>query len=173
MRYHLVTLFPEWFSSPLNTALFAKAIEAGIIHIDYTNPRDFTQNKHHKVDDSPYGGGPGMVLMAQPLVDAINSLSLSEKKTIIALTPTGEPLTQEIVRELAKEEDLTLICGRYEGFDERIYDILPIRKISIGDVILNGGELAALTLIEATAGLQPGYMGKKNQEMMKVLQIIF
>lgn len=164
MRYHLVTLFPEWFHSPLNTALFAKALESQIVSVDYINPRDFTQNKHNKVDDSPYGGGPGMVLMAQPLVDAINAISLSGKKTgqIIALTPVGEPLTQEIVQELAQEEDLTLICGRYEGFDERIYDILPIRKISIGDIILNGGEVAALALIEATARLQTGYMGKEE-----------
>lgn len=160
MHYHLVTLFPEWFSSPLNTALFAKANQAGIVHVDYINPRDFTKNKHHKVDDSPYGGGPGMVLMAQPLFHAL--ASIPQKGRIIALTPAGKPLTQKLAEELAKEEHLTLICGRYEGFDERLYDLLPIERISVGDAILNGGEVAALALIEATARLQDGYMGKNE-----------
>lgn len=160
MHYHIVTLFPEWFSSPLNTALFAKANEAGIVTVDYINPRDFTQNKHKKVDDSPYGGGPGMVLMAQPLMDAI--ASIPKQGRLIALTPAGTPLSQKLAEELAKEEDLTLICGRYEGFDERIYDLLPIERVSVGEAILNGGEVAALALIEATARLQDGYMGKNE-----------
>lgn len=160
MHYHLVTLFPEWFSSPLNTALFAKACEAGIVTVDYINPRDFTTNKHNKVDDSPYGGGPGMVLMAQPLLDAIKSIP--QKGRLIALTPAGQPLTQKLAEELAKEEDLTLICGRYEGFDERIHELLPIERVSVGEAILNGGEVAALALIEATARLQDGYMGKNE-----------
>lgn len=164
MHYHLITLFPEWFTSPLNTALFAKANKAGIVSVDYINPRDFTENKHKKVDDSPYGGGPGMVLMAQPILDAVKSIEKAGKQTgsIIILTPTGEPLTQKIAHELAQEENLTLICGRYEGFDERIYDLLPIRRISVGEAILNGGEVAALAVIEATARLQVGYMGKEE-----------
>ncbi len=160
MHYHIVTLFPEWFSSPLNTALFAKANEAGIVTVDYINPRDFTKNKHKKVDDSPYGGGPGMVLMAQPLMDAI--ASIPKQGRLIALTPAGTPLSQKLAEELAREEDLTLICGRYEGFDERIYDLLPIERVSVGEAILNGGEVAALALIEATARLQDGYMGKNE-----------
>lgn len=160
MHYHLVTLFPEWFSSPFNTALFAKANQAGIVTVDYINPRDFTQNKHHKVDDSPYGGGPGMVLMVQPLLDAI--ASIPQKGRLIALTPAGKPLTQKLAEELAKEEHLTLICGRYEGFDERLYELLPIERVSVGEAILNGGEVAALALIEATARLQDGYMGKNE-----------
>lgn len=160
MQYHIVTLFPEWFQSPLNTALFAKASQAGIVGADFINPRDHTLNKHSKVDDSPYGGGPGMVLMVQPILDAVRSIP--QTGPIIALTPAGEPLTQKLAEELAREEHLTLICGRYEGFDERLYDLLPIRRISVGEAILNGGETAALALIEATARLQDGYMGKNE-----------
>lgn len=160
MHYHIITLFPEWFSSPLDTALFAKARDTGIVTVEYINPRDFTKNKHNKVDDSPYGGGPGMVLMAQPLVDAV--ASIPKPGRLIALTPAGTPLSQKLAEELAKEEDLTLICGRYEGFDERIYELLPIERVSVGDAILNGGEVAALALIEATARLQDGYMGKNE-----------
>ena len=121
MQYHIVTLFPEWFQSPLNTALFAKASQAGIVGADFINPRDHTLNKHNKVDDSPYGGGPGMVLMVQPILDAVRSIP--QTGPIIALTPAGEPLTQKLAEELAREEHLTLICGRYEGFDERLYDL--------------------------------------------------
>lgn len=160
MHYHIVTLFPEWFASPLQTALFAKADKAGIVSVDFVNPRDFTENKHHKVDDSPYGGGPGMVLMVQPILDAVKSIP--DPGTIIALTPTGEPLTQNLARQLAKEKNLTLICGRYEGFDERLYEVLPIKRVSVGEAILNGGEVAALALIEATARLQDGFMGKNE-----------
>lgn len=160
MNYHIVTLFPEWFDSPLHTALFAKAESSGIVEVDFVNPRDYTLDKHGKVDDRPYGGGPGMVLMAQPLVDAVHSIS--QTGPIIALTPTGEPLTQKIAEELAQEKDITLICGRYEGFDERMYDLLPVRRISVGEAILNGGEVAALAIIEATARLQEGYMGKSQ-----------
>lgn len=160
MHYHIVTLFPEWFKSPLETSLFAKAQQAGIIDVSFINPRDFTLDKHKKVDDRPYGGGPGMLLMAQPIVDAVKSIAHSG--TIIALTPSGEPLTQELAKKLAKETDITLLCGRYEGFDERIFSLLPIKRISVGEAILNGGEVAALALIEATARLQDGYMGKNE-----------
>lgn len=160
MHYHIVTLFPEWFQSPLNTALFAKAAQAGIVSADFINPRDYTQNKHNKVDDSPYGGGPGMVLMVQPILDAVKSIP--ETGPIVALTPAGEPLTQKLAEELARQTHLTLICGRYEGFDERLYDLLPIRRVSVGEAVLNGGEVAALALIEATARLQDGYMGKNE-----------
>lgn len=160
MQYHIVTLFPEWFSSPLHTALFAKAEQTGIVGVDFYNPRDYTQNKHNKVDDSPYGGGPGMVLAVQPILDAVRAIP--QKGRLIALTPAGEPLTQKLAEELSKEEHLTLICGRYEGFDERLYELLPIQRISVGEAVLNGGEVAALALIEATARLQDGYMGKNE-----------
>lgn len=158
MHYHIVTLFPEWFRSPLETSLFAKAQQSGIVDVSYINPRDFTEDIHNKVDDRPYGGGPGMLLMAQPILDAIKSIP--KTGTIIALTPSGEPLTQKLAQELSKESDITLLCGRYEGFDERIFSLLPIRRVSVGEAILNGGEVAALALIEATARLQNGYMGK-------------
>ncbi len=129
MQYHIVTLFPEWFSSPLHTALFAKAEQTGIVGVDFYNPRDYTQNKHNKVDDSPYGGGPGMVLAVQPILDAIRAIP--QKGRLIALTPAGEPLTQKLAEELSKEEHLTLICGRYEGFDERLYERQHVCKTVI------------------------------------------
>lgn len=160
MRYHIVTLFPEWFESPMQTALLAKAGRAGIVDVEFINPRDFTNDKHQKVDDSPYGGGPGMVLMAQPIVDAVKSIKMPGP--ILVLTPAGEPLTQKLADELAQEDDITLICGRYEGFDERIYKMLPLRRVSVGEAILNGGEVAALAIIEATARLQDGFMGKSE-----------
>ncbi len=160
MHYHIISLFPNWFESPLQTSLFAKARQAKIVEVSHINPRDFTKDKHCKVDDRPYGGGPGMVLMAQPLLDAIKSIP--NPGQIIALTPAGEPLTQDLAEQLAKEENITLICGRYEGFDERLYSLLPIKRVSVGEAILNGGEVAALAVIEATARLQDGFMGKNE-----------
>lgn len=158
MQYNIITIFPDWFESPLQTGLLGKADGAGLVKVNLVNPRDYTNDPHLKVDDRPYGGGPGMVLMAQPIVDAIRSIE--KTGPIIALSPSGKPFTQKMAEELATHDTLTLICGRYEGFDERIYKILPITPVSVGDAILNGGEVAALAIIEATARLQKGFMGK-------------
>lgn len=162
MRYHLVTLFPEWFNSPLSSGLMEKAREAGIVEFTFSNPRDKSTDRHHSVDDRPYGGGPGMVLMLEPLVRTLRELPPcnGRKGRLIALTPAGRPFTQALARELAKEEELTLVCGRYEGFDARLFDLLPVEPICVGEAVLNGGEAAALAIIEATARLQPGFMGK-------------
>ena len=119
-----------------------------------------TTDPHHTVDDRPYGGGPGMVLMLEPLVALLRSLPPERRGRMLALTPGGRPFTQNMARELAREPALTLICGRYEGFDARLFDILPIEPVCVGDAVLNGGEAAALAVIEATARLQPGFMGK-------------
>lgn len=161
MRYTLVTLFPEWFDSPLAAGLMGKAREAGVVEFSFANPRELTTDPHHTVDDRPYGGGPGMVLMLEPLVSLLRSLPPSRRGRMIALSPGGKPFTQELARELAREPALTLICGRYEGFDARLFDVLPIEPVCVGDAVLNGGEVAALAVIEATARLQPGFMGKE------------
>ncbi|MCH5278031.1 MAG: tRNA (guanosine(37)-N1)-methyltransferase TrmD [Desulfovibrionaceae bacterium] len=158
MLYTFVTLFPEWFASPLSTGLMARAREAGIVDFAFVNPRDMTHDRHRTVDDRPYGGGPGMVLMLEPLVEALRALPRPGR--MLALSPDGRPLTQALARELAAEPALTLICGRYEGFDARLFDLLPIERVAVGDAVLNGGEAAALALVEATARLQPGFMGK-------------
>ena len=160
MKYTLVTLFPEWFDSPLSAGLMARAREAGLVDFFFANPRDMTTDPHHTVDDRPYGGGPGMVLMLEPLVALLRSLPPERRGRMLALTPGGCPFTQNMARELAREPALTLICGRYEGFDARLFDILPIEPVCVGDAVLNGGEAAALAVIEATARLQPGFMGK-------------
>ena len=162
MHYNLVTLFPEWFDSPLSSGLMEKAREAGIVSFSFANPRDKSTDRHHHVDDRPYGGGPGMVLMLEPMVRTLRELPPcnGRKGRMIALTPVGRPFTQELARELAKEEELTLICGRYEGFDARLFDLLPVEPVCVGEAILNGGEAAALAVIEATARLQTGFMGK-------------
>ena len=162
MHYNLVTLFPEWFDSPLSSSLMEKAREAGIVSFSFANPRDKSTDRHHHVDDRPYGGGPGMVLMLEPMVRTLRELPPcnGRKGRMIALTPVGRPFTQELARELAKEEELTLICGRYEGFDARLFDLLPVEPVCVGEAILNGGEAAALAIIEATARLQTGFMGK-------------
>ena len=160
MKYTLVTLFPEWFDSPLSAGLMARAREAGLVDFFFANPRDMTTDPHHTVDDRPYGGGPGMVLMLEPLVALLRSLPPERRGRMLALTPGGRPFTQNMARELAREPALTLICGRYEGFDARLFDILPIEPVCVGDAVLNGGEAAALAVIEATARLQPGFMGK-------------
>lgn len=160
INFHLVTLFPGFFDSPLATGLMGRARAKGILDFSFHNPRDFSHDRHRHVDDSPYGGGTGMVIQAQPVVDATRSITKSGR--IISLTPAGRPLSQKFARELAQEKDITLLCGRYEGIDARLGDVLPIEEISIGDVVLNGGETAALVLIESVARFLPDFLGKKE-----------
>ena len=162
MHYTLVTLFPEWFESPLSSGLMARARTAGIVSFSFANPRDKAMDRHRSVDDRPYGGGPGMVLMLDPLVQTLRETPSvqSGRGRLVALTPAGRPFTQKLARELAQEEELTLICGRYEGFDARLFELLPVEPVCVGEAVLNGGEAAALAVIEATARLQPGFMGK-------------
>ena len=157
MRYHIVTLFPEWFESPLSHGLMGKARHAGIVEFSFANPRDKSADRHHSVDDRPYGGGPGMVLMLDPLVQTIRECPPcnGKKGRVVVLTPAGRPFTQVLARELAREENLTLVCGRYEGFDARLFELLPVEPVCVGEAVLNGGEAAALAIIEATARLPP------------------
>ena len=159
MRFHLVTLFPEFFTSPLATGLMGRAREAGVVEVSFHDPRAFSEDRHHHVDDRPYGGGPGMVLQPGPVAAAVRQVPRPGR--ILFLTPGGRPFTQALARELAREEDLTLICGRYEGLDARLADILPLTPVCVGDAVLNGGETAALAVMEAVGRLVPGFMGKE------------
>ena len=160
MRFDVLTLFPELIRSHMDFSIMKRAAEDGIISVNTINPRDFTLDKHKKVDDTPYGGGAGMVLMPQPYVDAYNSVEKSEKSTTLMMTPQGEPFCDRISNELAEYEQIIMLCGHYEGFDERIRDIIKPREISIGDFVLTGGELPALCIIDSVSRKIEGTLGK-------------
>lgn len=158
MRFSIITIFPEFFDSPLSCGLLGKAVDKGLIRFQFLNPREYSTDKHHNVDDRPYGGGPGMVMAADPIRRALGALSSSAR--VLMLSPKGRPLTQKLARELAAEEELALLCGRYEGVDARLEELCPIESISVGDFVLNGGESGALCLIETVSRLVPDFMGR-------------
>jgi len=160
MRFTILSLFPEFYDSPLSCALMGKAREQGIVDFNLVNPRDFALNKHKSVDDRPYGGGPGMVMSLDPLARALRSIETPGR--ILLLSPRGRRLTQSFARELSAEPNLTILCGRYEGIDERLLQLFPIELVSAGDFVLSGGEAASLCLIESVARLLPGFMGKEE-----------
>lgn len=156
----LVTLFPEIFASFLAASLVGKAIESGIVRVSRTNPRDFAPGRHRQVDDSPYGGGPGMVLRPEPVAAAIEAAEAARGRAHrVLLAPSGHLFDQARAKELAGRGRLMLICGRYEGIDERIAEIFADEVLSIGDYVLAGGEMAAAVIIEAVARLVPGVLG--------------
>lgn len=160
MRFDVLTLFPEMVDGCCGFSILKRAIDKGILTVNTVNPRDFTLDKHKKVDDTPYGGGAGMVLMAQPYVDAYESVERCENSLTVMLSPQGEPLTDKIVNKLAEFDQIVMLCGHYEGFDERIREIIKPREISIGDFVLTGGELPALCLIDAVSRKIEGTLGK-------------
>jgi tRNA (guanine37-N1)-methyltransferase len=162
MLFEVLTIFPDIFKSFLSESLLSKAITKGIISVNLIDIRDFTQDRHRTVDDRPYGGGPGMVIKAEPVALALESLLDEEGPAplIVHLTPSGRPLNQSLARALAKKERLILLCGRYEGVDQRVLDRYVELEISMGDYVLNGGEIPAMAIIEATARLIPGFLGK-------------
>jgi tRNA (guanine37-N1)-methyltransferase len=160
MRIDVVTLFPEFFTTPLSTSLLGKAIARGIAAVCLTNPRDFTMDKHHRVDDEPYGGGVGMLMKPEPLFAAVESLPVLTRREVIMLTPQGEPLKQNLLKELVTYDQLVLICGSYEGVDERVCQHLVTREISLGDFVLTCGEIPALAIINGVVRLLPGTVGK-------------
>ncbi|MBX3178528.1 MAG: tRNA (guanosine(37)-N1)-methyltransferase TrmD [Candidatus Hydrogenedentes bacterium] len=160
MRIDILTLFPEMLAGPLQTSLLGKAVAEGLLDVALTNIRDFAADRHNTVDDSPYGGGAGMVMKCEPIYAAVESLRLKNSlERVILLSPRGAPLTQARVRELAREPDLVLLCARYEGVDERVSQDLVTEEISIGDYVLSGGELPALVLVEAISRMIPGVIG--------------
>ncbi len=158
---HILTLFPEFFHSPLEASLTGKAIERGHFQVELIDIRDFATDKHNKCDDTPYGGGAGMVMKPEPLVGALEyARQQSPKAPRILLTPQGQPFRQPMARQLAAEQDsLILVCGRYEGVDERVRQHWIDREISIGDFVLTGGEIGALTILDAVTRLLPGVLG--------------
>lgn len=161
-RFDILTLFPEIFEGYLGQSLVRIAQQRGLIEVYRWNIRDWSADtKHHKVDDRPYGGGPGMILMPQPVFDCVEAVQTQSglPGKLVMLTPAGERLTQTIVRELAEERRLLLLCGRYEGFDERIRLGLKPWEISIGDYVCNGGEVPAMVIIDAVIRLIPGVLG--------------
>lgn len=160
MRFDVMTLFPEMIEAYCGFSILKRAVEAGVISVNTVNPRDYTLNKHKKVDDTPYGGGAGMVLMPQPYVDAYESIEKCENSVTVMLSPQGEQLTDGVVNGLANYSQIVLMCGHYEGFDERIREIIKPREISLGDFVLTGGELPALCLMDAVSRKVEGTLGK-------------
>jgi len=162
MNFHVLTLFPEMVENGLKTSITGRAIEEGKISIDATNIRDFSEDKHKKVDDYPYGGGAGMLMQAQPVYDAyqhvVSQIPENHKRRVVYVTPQGYPFTQRTAEQLAKNDDLILLCGHYEGIDERVLEEIVTDYISIGDYVLTGGELAAMVMIDAISRLVPGVL---------------
>ncbi|MCG0274637.1 MAG: tRNA (guanosine(37)-N1)-methyltransferase TrmD [Thermosediminibacteraceae bacterium] len=159
--FHILTLFPEFFTGPLDISILKRAREKGLIRIELLNIRDFSKDKHKKVDDYPYGGGAGMVMKPEPIFEAVEfaaSTIETEKRRIILLSPQGRVFDQDMARELAQEEHIILICGHYEGVDERVKTIIT-DEVSIGDFVLTGGEIPALAIVDATSRLIPGVLG--------------
>lgn len=160
MRIDIVTLFPEFFASPLQSGLLGKALNAGIAEVFTTNPRLFATDKHHRVDDECYGGGVGMLLKPEPLFAAVESLPQLTTREVVLMTPQGEPLSQPLLQELCQLQQLVILCGHYEGVDERVCQHLVTREVSLGDFVLTCGEIPALALINGVVRLLPGTVGK-------------
>jgi len=164
MKFDVLTLFPDTFNIVMRESIIGRAQEKGIIVVNAVNIRDYSKNKHNKVDDYPFGGGNGMVMTCQPVIDAYNDLTknLENKPRVIYMSPQGRVLTQQIAGELAKEEHLILLCGHYEGIDERIIQKIVDEEISIGDYVLTGGELPAMVLIDCVSRLIPGVLSNEG-----------
>jgi tRNA (guanine37-N1)-methyltransferase len=160
VQFDILTLFPDFFTSPLASGLLGKALQKAIAGVNLINPRDFTQDKHRRVDDIPYGGGVGMVLKPEPIFAALESLPQLPKREVILTTPQGEPMTQQLFEELTTFDQLVVICGHYEGVDERVGSVVT-REVSLGDFVLTCGEIPALALINGVVRLLPGTVGKE------------
>src|SRR6201996_2244464 len=169
MRFDIITIFPDLFTGPFDYGILKRARTAGLVDIGLLDLRSFTHDRHRTVDDRPFGGGEGMVLKAQPIYDAVTSLNLSPKcerqrgkETVILLSAQGQPFNQAVAQELAMTERVVIICGRYEGVDERVNQLLCDREVSIGDYVLSGGELAAAVIVDAVVRLLPGALGNPD-----------
>jgi tRNA (guanine37-N1)-methyltransferase len=164
MKIDVLTLFPAMFAGPLDESIVQRARTNGMLELTVTNLRDYTHDRHKTVDDKPFGGGPGMLLKPEPIFEAVEKLA-SEKTRVILLTPSGRKFTQAIARELAQQEQLLLICGSYEGFDERIREQLADDELSIGDYVLTNGALPAMVIIDAVTRLLPGVLGDDESSL--------
>lgn len=166
MKIHVLSLFPEMFEGIFNSSILKKAQDKEAVSLEVTDFRSFSGNKHSQVDDYPYGGGAGMVLKPEPLFQAVEAITETTKKPrIILMCPQGERFTQVKAEELAREEELVFLCGHYEGYDERVREHLVTDEISIGDFILTGGELGAMTVIDSVVRLLPGVLGNKESSV--------
>lgn len=161
MKFHVLTLFPEMFPPVLGASILGRAERRGILSFHYVNIRDYSTDKRRRVDDTPFGGGKGMLMQAQPVFDALRSVG-AESKRILYMSPRGRKLDPALVRSLAGEEELVILCGHYEGIDQRILDHWPIEEVSIGDYVLTGGETAAMVLIDSVSRLLPGVLTKEG-----------
>lgn len=165
INFDVLSIFPQMFNSPLNFSLLKKAQEKGVVNISLHNIRDWADDRHKMTDDAPYGGGCGMVMKPEPVQKALSSIKKKHKKYLVVLmTPQGEVFNQKIAEELSREKRIIIICGRYEGVDERIREHLVDREISIGDYILTGGELGAMVLIDAVSRLVEGVLGNPESK---------
>jgi tRNA (guanine37-N1)-methyltransferase len=161
VQFDIITLFPDFFSSPLQSGLLGKALAKEIASVNLIDPRDFAFDKHRRVDDEPYGGGVGMLLKPEPIFAAVESLAVLPRRDIILMSPQGQPLNQSLLQNLASNYDqLVLICGHYEGVDERVVQYLVTREVSLGDFVLTCGEIPALAIINGVVRLLPGTVGK-------------
>lgn len=167
MRFDVLTLFPEIFQGYLGQSLLNRAIQGHLVDVRLHDIRDWARDKHHTIDDRPFGGGPGMVMKVEPIVECVEAIRGQEPDPghLVMLTPQGRRLDQPAVERLAQHQRLLLLCGRYEGFDERIRQILQPEEISIGDFILNGGEVAAMTIIDTVIRLIPGVLGDERSSV--------
>lgn len=169
MTFHIVTIFPEFFEGPFRYGVVARAIESGIVRVRIHNLRSWTQDRHQTVDDRPFGGGEGMLLKPEPLFDAVEQIvpQRSPADRVILMSAQGRRFDQAAARRLAEHENVVLICGRYEGVDERVAEHLADEELSIGDYVLSGGELAAAIVIDATARLAPGVLGNGDSAVFE------
>jgi tRNA (guanine37-N1)-methyltransferase len=170
MVFRILTIFPDFFVGPLQHGVVAKAAESGLLQIQIHDLRDWTHDRHRTVDDRPFGGGEGMLLKAEPIFEAVESIwpaRSPENQRIILLSAQGRPFNQETARRLAKYDELLLICGRYEGVDERVADHLADEELSIGDFVLSGGELGAAMVLDAVARLLPGVLGNEDSAVQE------
>jgi len=164
MRYYVMTLFPEMIEQGMNTSILGRAIKEGLVELETRNIRDYTLNKHGKVDDYPYGGGAGMVMEAEPVYRCFEDIcsEVGERPRVIYLTPQGHVFSQEMAKTFSKEENIVFLCGHYEGIDERVLEEIVTDYVSIGDYVLTGGELPAMVMMDAIARLVPGVLNNED-----------
>lgn len=172
MNFHILTLFPDMVMDGLNTSITGRAVSNGLLSIEAVNIRDFAFNKHRSVDDYPYGGGAGMLMQAEPVYLAYESIAgeLQSKPRVVYLTPQGAAFDQHMAKELAQEEELILLCGHYEGIDERVLEEIVTDYVSIGDYVLTGGELAAMVMVDAISRLVPGVLHNDESAQLESFQ---